>query len=279
MGQLANIEQQLANAGSLKAALSMDFVQKTFINNYEKITGNKDGESKFQEEVFALMELANENPNIARCTRFSMFAALVKAGATGLSFRDQRLYAIPYGDTLKVQISTHGKRELMSRMPDVKRVYEAQCVVRGDTFEHDKINNKVVLHVGKNANPLTIDNILASYVRIEFRDKSVIDVVVYAEDIKAAKSKSKAQNGPWKDFPGEMAKKVAYNRAYKLYYQRPENITDFANETDGETDDADFSVVTESGEKVDGGTGEIQQPVQEAQVEKTPPAKDEDSFM
>jgi phage RecT family recombinase len=235
MSQLSKIENQLQKAGSLKAALSLDFVQDTFVKNYENITGRKDGLTRFQGEVFALMDIARDNDKIAKCDRFSFFAALVKAGGTGLSFMDNKLYAIPYGNTLKIQISTHGKRELLGRVPGVKRVHEGQYVLAGDNFKHDKMNNRVIEHIAKEGVKLSIENITASYVRIEYNDGSVSDVVVYKDDILAAKKKSKAQNGgPWFDFPGEMAKKVAYNRAYKIYYQKPEGIVDFANEIEGE---------------------------------------------
>lgn len=271
MSQLSKIENQLQKAPNLKAALSLDFVQDTFVKNYEKMTGRKDGLTRFHGEVFALMDIARENDKIAKCDRFSFFAALVKAGGTGLSFMDNKLYAIPYGNTLKVQVSTHGKRELLGRMPCVKIVHEGQYVLAGDTFKHDKVNNRIAEHISKEGVKLTLENIVAAYVRIEYTDKSVIDVVVYKDDILAAKKKSKAQSGgPWFDFPGEMAKKVAYNRAYKIYYQKPEGIVDFANETEGEevgyTEMPDDTPVTETeeaeqvtAEVVDTETGEVTQ--------------------
>lgn len=267
MSQLQKLTQQLDAAPNIKSALALDAVEKIFVDNYSKMTGRKDGTKRLQSEIFALMDIANEKPDILKCDRFSIMAAIVKAGATGLSFQDGKLYPIPYGKTLKVQISTHGKRELMSRMPNVKQVFEGQYVLEGDDFVHDKMNNKVIKHIANGKSDVTLDKIKAAYVRISLKDGSSIDVVVERADILKARSKSKAQNGgPWFDFPGEMAKKVAYNRAYKLYYQKPEGIEDYAREADGD-EDTDYSDVTMEAQvsdsaspNVDTSTGEVIEP-------------------
>lgn len=224
MSGLKKINADLAAAKSVKEALSLDFVKDTFIRNYQAITGRADGSNRFMNETFHYLEIVNGSDKLQKCDRFSHFAAIIKAGTTGLSFgKDGQLYPIPYGTTVKVQIGAHGKRELLRTMPNVKFVGEGQVILKGDTFAHDKLNNIIVSHVASEKQPKpTIDNIVASYVRIAFTDRTV-DVVVYNEDLVKAKNKSRDQNetSAWNNWTVQMAVKVAYNRAYKLYYSPP----------------------------------------------------------
>lgn len=243
MSNLKKQEQELVQAPSVKAALQVGFVRERFIKNYEAITGRKDGDNRFQAEVFHYLDLIQENEKLKNADRFSHFAAIVKAGTTGLSFgKEGQLYPILYGNVVKVQIGAHGKRELLRRMPNVKMVGEGQVVLKGDEFKHDKANNKIITHIPADKQPaLTLDNILASYFRIIWKDGDYTDVVVYHDEIVKAKSKSKMQSdqSTWNQWPGQMAVKVAYNRGYKLYYSQPqaevEDIKGF--EVDDDEDD------------------------------------------
>lgn len=239
MSNLKKFDEQLATAPSVKAALQLAFVQDAFVRNYQALTGRIDGKNRFAIELFHLLEIINENDKLKAADRFSLMAALVKAGTTGLSFgKEGQLYPILYGNVVKVQIGAHGKRELLRRMPNIKFVGEGQCILKGDTYRHDKINNVLIEHVSSEKQPaMTLDNIIAAYVRLTFVDKN-IDVVVYHDDLLKAKSKSKdkREDNTWNTWPGPMSQKVAYNRAYKLYYSAPQiQVGDFeAEEEDDE---------------------------------------------
>lgn len=275
MSNLKVMNQQLEKASSVKEALQLGFVQELFVKNFAAVTGRKDGQNRFAAEVFSYLELIQDNDKVKKCSKFSHMACLVKAGTTGLSFgKEGQLYVIPYGDVAKVQIGAHGKRELLRRMPDVKMVGESQLVLKGDTFKHDKLNNKVIEHITSEKAPdATLENVIAAYVRIQFKDNSIIDVVVTHEDLVKAKSKSK-QQGPgsvWEQWSGEMCKKVPYNRAYKLYYRQPQ--TEVATEFKGfdadeeDTDDISHEEVR-SEPSPDGQSGPqtaVTQPVQAQQ--------------
>ncbi len=275
MSNLKVMTAQLEQAKSVKEGLQLPFVQELFIKNYESITGRKDGENRFRSELFHYLEMVNDNEKLKAVDKFSHLACIVKAGTTGLSFaKEGQLYVIPYGNVAKVQIGAHGKRELMRRMPDVKFVGESQIVLKGDTFKHDKLNNRVIEHITSEKAPVvSLDNIVAVYVRIIFKDNNFVDVVVPHDDIVRAKAKSKNQRegNTWDQWPGEMSRKVAYNRAYKLYYRQPQvEVTDFkgfdAPEDDDAADDIDVThqVVPQE---------QPQQPIQEAAVVQEPVAK------
>lgn len=273
MSNLKVMNSELEKAKSVKEALSMGFVQELFIKNYQAITGRQDGKNRLAGEVFHYLDLIQDNAKLKACTKFSHMACLVKAGTTGLSFgKEGQLYVIPYGDVAKVQIGAHGKRELLRRMPDIKFVGESQLVLKGDTFKHDKLNNRVIEHITSEKAPAaTLENIIASYVRIIFKDNNFIDVVVTHDDLVKAKSKSKQQgdNSVWEQWSGEMCKKVPYNRAYKLYYRQPQTeVTDikgFDADDEDDTTDAPHEVVQPQHE-----VAQIQQEVEATPVVAEP---------
>jgi len=241
MSNLKKQEQALVQARSVKEALQVGFVRERFIKNYESITGRKDGDNRFQAEVFHYLELIQENDKLKNADRFSHFAAIVKAGTTGLSFgKEGQLYPILYGNIVKVQIGAHGKRELLRRMPNVKHIGEGQVVLKGDEFKHDKANNKILVHVPSDKEvPLTLDNIRAAYFRIIWKDNDFTDIVVYHDEIVKAKSKSKMQSeqSTWNTWPGQMSVKVAYNRGYKLYYSPPQIEVEDLKQFDADEED------------------------------------------
>lgn len=241
MSNLKKQEQALTQARSVKEALQVGFVRERFIKNYESITGRKDGDNRFQSEIFHYLELINDNEKLKSADRFSHFAAIVKAGTTGLSFgKEGQLYPILYGNVVKVQIGAHGKRELLRRMPNVKHIGEGQVVMKGDEFKHDKANNKIISHIPADKEAaLTLDNIRAAYFRIIWKDNDFTDIVVYHDEIVKAKSKSKMQSeqSTWNQWPGQMAVKVAYNRGYKLYYSPPQAEVEGLKEYEADDED------------------------------------------
>lgn len=272
MSNLKKIEEQLQSAPNVRAMLQLDIVQKRFIANYQATTRKTDGEARFQNETFALMEIINENPALQQADRFSIFAAIIKAGTTGLSFRDNKLYVMPGNNkTIKVQSSPAGKREMMENMENVKSFPEAQVVVKGDIFIVDKLNGVVVQHssTDKSVEPTSLDNIVASYQRIKWTDGTINDVVVTHGELLKAKSKSKIKGelGVWGEWPGEAAKKTATNRAYNRYHKYPDGIITFGKDSDKEDEDntADVSH-QEVAATQETAPPPVQEEIQEAEV-------------
>ena len=204
---LKDIENALAQAPSIKSALTMNFVKDRFVKNFEAVTGRKDGATKFEAELFAYMELLEEKPDLKKVDRFFHFSAIVKSGTTGLSFKDNKLYVIPKGSGIQVKPSPAGKREMLEMMKEVKRVPEPQLVMTGDKFVFDKLNNVIKEHdtTEKSSYKIHLDNIFAAYTRIMWKDGTITDVVVYNDDLRKAKAKSPAQSEAafWGQWPGE----------------------------------------------------------------------------
>lgn len=245
MSNLKKIEEELKNAPSVRHAMQLSFVQERFIANYQSTTKKKDGEARFQSELFAFMEIINEKPDLARADRFSLFAALIKAGTTGLSFRDNKLYVMPGpNNTVKVQSSPAGKREMMENMPEIKAFPEAQLVMKGDIFTVDKLSGQVIKHESTDKSSVDtskLDDIIASYQQVYWKNGVTKSVILYKADLLKAKSKSKSQSdaGFWAQWPGEACKKVATNRAFRLYHKYPDGIITFGKDED-KTDDTTF---------------------------------------
>lgn len=275
MSNLKKIEEQLIQAPSVKAALQLQFVKERFIANYQAVTGRKDGDSKCESELFAYMEIIHDKPELGAADRFSIFAGFVKAGTMGLSFRDNKLYVIPSKNkTVKVQSSPAGKREMLENMDTIKQCPEGVLVMKGDKFVHDKLNGVVKVHesTDKSVELKTLDDIVASYQRVIWKDGHINDVVVYHSDLIKARAKSPAQSDQsfWAIYPGEACKKVATNRSYRLYHKYPDNIITYGLDSDKEAEDdiEDVGHTEVQQTEVDQSTGEVKTPVpvQEAKV-------------
>lgn len=248
MSNLKKMDQALISAPSVKAAIQLPFVKEMVTRNYQAITGRKDGENYFASQVFEFLSIAAEKPEWKDCDRFSIMGAMVKTAAWGFSFQDGFVDLIKYGKILKASLNYKGHREQLRQMPTIESVSEAILVLKGETFEWDKANNHVVKHIaGDEDISQKIDNVRYAYVRIKFKDKTQVDVVVSNEELRKAKSKSKMKGdgSVWEEWNGEMCKKVAIHRAHKVYYRRPEvnaelALGDWAKD-DEETNDTTYT--------------------------------------
>jgi phage RecT family recombinase len=248
MSNLKKMDAALVAAPSVKAAIQLTFVKEMVIKNYQSITGRKDGENYFASQVFEFLSIINDKPDLQKCDRFSMMAALVKTASMGLALQDGHVDLIKYGTILKASPNYKGHRELLRRMPTIDSVGEGVVVLKGEKFVWDKQNNKVIEHIGGDEDiSLKLENIRYAYVRVMFKDGTYADVVVSNEELKKAKSKSKNQgeNSVWDQWPSQMAKKVPVHRAYTTYYKRPEvspelELGEFAKDDD-ETNDIPYS--------------------------------------
>jgi len=281
MSQLAAFDQKLAQAKNIKEVLQIPEVKERAIKNYQATTGRTDGENRYEQERFAYLQLIVDKPDLAKVDKFYHFGAIVYALTTGLSFRDNKLYVIPNGNGLKIQSSPAGKREMLEMMPNVKSAPQAVLVMKGDLFVHDKANHKVIKHetTEKSSESMKLENIRAAYQRINYKDGSYIDTVVYYDDLVKAKSKSKAKSDQsfWNEWPGQACEKVATNRAFRLYHKYPDNVVLIGNmESTGEDESTEYAQVID--EPVNKGQTRTEQ-VDESTGEITQSSEDQESFM
>lgn len=270
MSQLKQMNSQLEKAKSVKEVFTLDFVSDRTIKNYTAATGRKDGANWFQKEVMAMMEIFAEKPALAKADKMSIWGCLMKAAREGLSIADKDIDLIPYGNILKAEPNYKGLRKQMRRMPEMAFVNEAQVVFNDDEFIHDKLLNKIVKHESKGVpKTVTLDNIKAAYVRLEFTDKHVADVVMYHSALVNAynKSPNKSANGPWATSTEEMCKKCVIKRANKVHFNSIENeIPDDEFKKFEISDDAVETTHEEVKEEVPAATSA---PIEDAKVVST----------
>jgi hypothetical protein len=303
MGQLQSFEQAIAKAKNAQELFTIEAVKDRFVKNFEAVTGRKDGLNRLEQERFAYLQLIHDKgDDVKKAAPFYHFSALIYAATTGLSFRDNKIYVQSNGKGgLKVSTSPAGKREMLEMMKEVKEAPEAVLVLKGDKFSWDKRNRRVLEHTTTEKSitdtKLTLDNIVAAYQTIYYNDNTSVDVVVTHDELVKAKSKSKMPDkGPWVDWVGEMCKKTATNRAFRLYHRYPDNVVTIPidDSDDDGTDDSykDAEVmpdptVTEAPDNVDAETGEVHDDVtpteeykpEEKKTEKKGPGKQQASFM
>lgn len=268
MSQIQKFEEKLAAAKSVKELFSIPDVQDRFVKNYAAVTGKKDGLNRLEQERFAYLQLMVDKPDLRNVDNWYHMAALVFAGTTGLSFRDNQLYVIPNGKGLKVQSSPAGKRYQLELMSNVKSAPQAVLVMVGDHFVHDKMNNMVIEHktTKDSKENLKLENIRAAYQRINYKDGTHVDTVVYADDLVKAKSKSKMKSDLsfWNEWPGRACEKVATNRAFSLYHKYPDNTVIYGDVDKEESDASYVEADVVVPDNVDPETGEeIQSPLPE----------------
>ena len=288
--QVVRLDQTIAEAKNLKDLFTSPDIVQYAIAGYKATTGRDDGAERYNQERIAYLEIIHQKPELRTAPNFCHFKVMNKVMHSGLSLRDNKLYlqAVKKGDEvvdIKVDSSPAGKRELMERMPNVKKFPEAQLVMKGDVFVVDKLNNKILRHEGtdKSETKITLENILYSYQRIIYKDGTSDDVIVPQDDLFKAKSKSKIKGdaGVWGDFPGEAAKKTATNRAYNRFHKftdrtfkldAEDGTTDTSHEdvsgelSEPETDKTVFT--SPSGAQADSDGVEIQKQVEEVETEE-----------
>ena len=236
MSNLKQMNTALEKAKSPKEIFTIDFVQDRAIKNYQAVTGRKDGSNWYQGEVLAIMDIIAQKPDYAKADKMSIWGCLMTAGRKGLSIADGHMDLVPYnkGAILKAEPNYKGLRKQMHDMEEIKFIHEAQVVWESDVFVHDKLNNRISKHESESVpKDTSLNNIKCAYVRIEFKDGHIADVVMYKHELLVAKNKSKNkfEDGPWNVTPGEMCKKSVLKRANKIYY----------NKTQAEIADDEFS--------------------------------------
>lgn len=151
----------------------------------------------------------------------------------------------------------------MENMPDIKAFPEAQLVMKGDLFVVDKLSGQVIKHEStdkSSTDTSKLEDIIASYQQVYWKNGVINSVILYKADLLKAKSKSKAQSeaGFWAQWPGEACKKVATNRAFRLYHKYPDGIVTFGKDED-KTEEATYEDAS--------STNQPEQPEQPQQAE------------
>lgn len=279
---LKQFEVAIKDAKNVKDILKIDSVKNRAVANYTDITGRDDGLKYYEQEAFAFIELANTKPEIIECDPISIIAGFLRASTFGLSFQGNHLAVYPrsvkqrdgsFKKMLVVDPMAHGKRRLLEKMPAIKEVIEGVLIYKGEEFIYDRKQKKVISHKSVWPEPEPSEtNVVGAYCTIVFADKTEREVVVTASELKKARAASKMTEGGdlWTKYYGEACKKTAYNRAFKIYWDKPKSDAMFEYKVPDESDGADTQDTI--GEDV---TDQVDQTVIETQHLPSEEMKDE----
>ncbi len=305
---LTKMEAAIAAAKNVKDLLKINVVANRYVSNFMAATGadEQSAKTQFEREAFAFIELANKKDGIMQCDPMSIFAGFIKAGMTGLSFDSNKLSVYPKGvkqkdgsyiQHLVVEPDAHGKKEMMERMPEIKKIDEGIVVFNDDVFTYSPKIKLVTKHEQTFPKPkASKDTVKAAYCTIHFADGHDEDVVMSINEIEIARSKSQQPNGMmWSGSYEEACKKTTYNRAYKVNYKRPtkafvyqqfeqpETVETTAQVMDAPVEDLPPVVVPDNIDRETGEVLDMAAPPAEVKVEKSKTTKrrqsEEQSFI
>lgn len=206
-------------------ALPRDFNKTRFVQNAVSLLNEND----------TLSDFVNEHKN----GLFQVKAGLLKGAFLGLDFYSNEAYLVPYGNKLQFMPSYRGCVKLVQKysIRPVKNIY-AKIVRAGDQFT-EKIADGVPT-IDFLPLPFNDAEIVGAFAVCEFQDGGMQYDVMSIKDLEQTRKASKMANGPaWRNYPGEMYKKVVIHRLCKhlqIDFDSPEQYKYF-----NEDNQADFS--------------------------------------
>lgn len=186
--------------------------------------------------AFAIVVETAKRPELARCSKLSMVAAVKRMAELGTErVGAGGVWLVPYGDQATV---IPDWRLLINRAREagvVKHVF-AEVVREGDTFAWERGFNSNLTHkpgAGRGA-------VVAAYCVIILSDGEKDFAVMDKAEIDAVRKRSRAgDKGPWVTDYNEMAKKTVVRRALKAFAGADERLT---RVLDADRDEFDFDL-------------------------------------
>ena len=127
-------------------------VQAKFIQMYNAIWGTQTGTQIYQKEVFNFQKLLRENPELANCSKMSLYGCFLDMAVNGLSLDPTgrpHCYLLPrsvktghkddrgkdiYEKRASVSVTAYGELTMRMRAGQVKYVDNPVIVYEGDQF-------------------------------------------------------------------------------------------------------------------------------------------------
>jgi recombination protein RecT len=180
-----------------------------------------------------LVTAINQNADLARCNRHSLFLAAVKCAQDGLYPDGREAALVPFGQVVQYMPMVTGLRRLMASEVVVATT---EVVHQNDRFRYVLGDDAAIEHEPP---PLDQDRgePIGAYCSIKLRTGGYIREVMSKADIERIRnlySKATRDDAPWKLHWGEMARKTVLKRAAKQVAFSPEISRAF--ERDDEAD-------------------------------------------
>mgnify|MGYP001020438390 CR=1 FL=1 len=225
---------QVITQSSPAQMVSNPQIANRFKELYKTIHGIKNNElaeAFYSAEQFHFLKIINDNPNIAQCTRLSLYGIFMDVAVSGLSFDPsmKHLYIVPFNTNVgtkdapkwekraALQISGYGELLLRQLQGQIKHADNPVLVYEGDEFQFGTRDSKTILnHIA--SIPRLTNNIIAAYVKITRHDDTSDYKVMSMEEIQNLKKFSKDPNSKaWTDGLSGMVTSKVIKHAFKNY--------------------------------------------------------------
>lgn len=189
-------------------------VEEKFIMMYNNIWGDTAGAQVYHKEVFNFQKLLRENPNLALCSKLSLFGCFLDMAVNGLSLDPvgkPHCYLIPrkvktgfkdekgndvYEARASVSITGYGELTMRMRAGQIRYADNPVVVYEGDYFQPELVSGKKVVSY-KAAVPRTTTKIVGAFIRIVRCDGSEDYQWLLEGDIERLKHYSAKNNKKW----------------------------------------------------------------------------------
>lgn len=161
-----------------------------------------------------VMTAIQNNGDLLSCSRRSLFNAAMKAAQDGLLPDGREGAMVPYKGEVTWMPMVGGIRKKARNSGEIA-TWDVHAVFANDAFDYELGDNPFIRHKPTLANRGAL---IAVYSVATLKTGEKSRDVMSVEDVEKIRSKSRAQNGPWKDpvFYPEMAKKTVARRHSKV---------------------------------------------------------------
>jgi len=160
-----------------------------------------------------------KNKALWECSKESVFLAIMESARVGLQIDNKEAALIPYGGHAEFMPMVQGIIRLMLRSPGLTKV-EARVVREGDQFEYRYGLDPQLEHkpIGGSDRPIT-----HAYAVMWRQGAGTTFEVVTREEVEQVRGSSRAPDSPaWRNWYGEMSRKVVLKRLAKYADLSPE---------------------------------------------------------
>lgn len=189
-------------------------VEAKFTMMYNNIWGTTSGEQIYHKEVFNFQKLLLENPNLAQCSKMSLFGCFLDMAVNGLSLDPTgrpHCYLIPrrvktgykdekgsdiYEARASVSITGYGELMMRLRSGQIKYADNPVIVYEGDTFRAELDRGRKVISYSA-AIPRKSTKVIGAFIRIVRADGSEDYQWLLEGDIDRLKGFSEKANKKW----------------------------------------------------------------------------------
>lgn len=176
-----------------------------------------------------LLQADRDKSKLSNCTPASIVHAVLRVVHLGLDMDNKEAHIVTYGREATVMIDYRGLL-VMARRGGVLKV-EVDIVRDGDDIDYHRGSDPGETWLRHHPLPFNSAPIVGAYALFHLEGGTVEFEAMSKDEVDVARSKAAKGSGAWKDFYGEMAKKVVLRRGLKRLPMRPDDQKAIAEDT------------------------------------------------